>query len=475
MSGGIVNATKGYAIRSYSSSIAVTVSGGLVFAYGNTIIAFVIYLPNHTSGFTSATGTGVVIGWNQAAGHTTYTKGSSDDISRSPASATATWDVQGGSSGIAYANGTNTGFIPVSGVTVNAAAPSVCSIGATTYATLDDALAAVTDGQTIKLLTNIDYDKEIDINGKKITFDLNGDTLNVVTTANIGLDVTNGGSVTLLDPYNGEFNVTSAKYGVIADYNSTAVVTNATSSGYGGATYGYAVHSGTGSYVEVLKDAVGKVLNGGVHEISGGSVSVGCNVLGEGNPGVCTDYAGSSITVEGNVTSIKSSNTVSTGAITNGGVIIIGGNVTGAYAGVYANVGGAITVDGTVASDVVYIQVGGSNKTQAQYTAPTTKTGYLTYTDGTSTVWVKDTGTGIETISDYEFRIYPNPVKDELRIENGELRIKNVEIFNISGKIILNSPFSILNSINVSALPSGIYLIKIETDKGLVVRKFVKE
>ena len=123
VSGGIVNATKGYAIRSYSSSIAVTVSGGLVFAYGNTIIAFVIYLPNHTSGFTSATGTGVVIGWNQAAGHTTYTKGSSDDISRSPASATATWDVQGGSSGIAYANGTNTGFIPVSGVTVNAAAP----------------------------------------------------------------------------------------------------------------------------------------------------------------------------------------------------------------------------------------------------------------------------------------------------------------------------------------------------------------
>ena len=34
--------------------------------------------------------------------------------------------------------------------------------------------------------------------------------------------------------------------------------------------------------------------------------------------------------------------------------------------------------------------------------------------------------------------LYPNPTTGELRIENGELKIKNVEIYDISGKNIFN-------------------------------------
>ena len=117
-----VTATTEKAILAQGASSTVTVSGGLVFAYGSAITGSnnVIYLGPNPSGFTSATGTGVVIAWNQAAGHTTYTKGSSDDISKSPASATATWDVQGGSAGITYVSGGIMGFIPVSGVSVQA-------------------------------------------------------------------------------------------------------------------------------------------------------------------------------------------------------------------------------------------------------------------------------------------------------------------------------------------------------------------
>jgi len=50
-----------------------------------------------------------------------------------------------------------------------------------------------------------------------------------------------------------------------------------------------------------------------------------------------------------------------------------------------------ITIEGTItcAAGVGYIDVEGTGKTQTQYTTPTTKTGYLTYTDGTDTVWVK--------------------------------------------------------------------------------------
>ena len=39
--------------------------------------------------------------------------------------------------------------------------------------------------------------------------------------------------------------------------------------------------------------------------------------------------------------------------------------------------------------------------------------------------------------------VYPNPTTGELRIENGELRINSVEIFDVFGRELNNSPFSI--------------------------------
>jgi len=72
--------------------------------------------------------------------------------------------------------------------------------------------------------------------------------------------------------------------------------------------------------------------------------------------------------------------------------------------------------------------------------------------------------------------VYPNPTKGELRIENGKLRIENVKIYDIFGKqhLILHSPFSILNSIDISHLPAGTYFVQITTEKGVVTKKVVK-
>ena len=80
----------------------------------------------------------------------------------------------------------------------------------------------------------------------------------------------------------------------------------------------------------------------------------------------------------------------------------------------------------------------------------------------------------VTIIATAEIQIYPNPVKDELRIKNDELRIKSVEILDLSGKTLL-SQSSNLSQINVATLASGIYFVKITTDKGIVTRKFVKE
>jgi endonuclease/exonuclease/phosphatase family metal-dependent hydrolase len=84
------------------------------------------------------------------------------------------------------------------------------------------------------------------------------------------------------------------------------------------------------------------------------------------------------------------------------------------------------------------------------------------------------TALGVSDIeSEPEIIIYPNPATTELRIENYEFTINSVQISDIAGKIIHNSPF-IDNSINGSVFAQGIYLLKIETNKGSFIRKFVK-
>jgi len=73
-----------------------------------------------------------------------------------------------------------------------------------------------------------------------------------------------------------------------------------------------------------------------------------------------------------------------------------------------------------------------------------------------------------------EVKIYPNPAKDKLIIDTNELTIKKLEILNLLGKKI-NSQWFNDKSINVLALPQGLYFLKLETDKGIITKKFVKE
>ena len=57
---------------------------------------------------------------------------------------------------------------------VFAAGENVCEIGETKFATLDDALDVVKDGETIRLLKDINYSGGIAIEDKSIIFNLNG-------------------------------------------------------------------------------------------------------------------------------------------------------------------------------------------------------------------------------------------------------------------------------------------------------------
>ena len=63
--------------------------------------------------------------------------------------------------------------------------------------------------------------------------------------------------------------------------------------------------------------------------------------------------------------------------------------------------------------------------------------------------------------------IYPNPAKDNLKIQiyNDKKTAVQIKVLSADGKVILSSSFtstegSILRSINISALPKGNYYLK---------------
>jgi Secretion system C-terminal sorting domain len=77
-----------------------------------------------------------------------------------------------------------------------------------------------------------------------------------------------------------------------------------------------------------------------------------------------------------------------------------------------------------------------------------------------------------------KFLIYPNPVKNSISISNSEnINVKSVSISDLNGRVIKTENFSNVSDIkvNVSGLSSGMYLMNINSDQGVVTKKIVKE
>jgi hypothetical protein len=119
VSGGTVSVTGSDGLAIYAMGTSkVTVSGGVVYAFKNIIIhetnlTGVVYA---TEANFKVTGTGMVIACGTGSG--IHILRSAAGIAFLPEGATAYWDRKEGKSGISYANGENTGFIPIEGVTL---------------------------------------------------------------------------------------------------------------------------------------------------------------------------------------------------------------------------------------------------------------------------------------------------------------------------------------------------------------------
>jgi len=73
--------------------------------------------------------------------------------------------------------------------------------------------------------------------------------------------------------------------------------------------------------------------------------------------------------------------------------------------------------------------------------------------------------------------IFPNPATDKLTITSGELPVTSIEIFDVFGKKVASNHLIISSSnqtIDISYLNSGIYLVKIITEQGEIIKKMEK-
>lgn len=96
-------------------------------------------------------------------------------------------------------------------------------------------------------------------------------------------------------------------------------------------------------------------------------------------------------------------------------------------------------------------------------------TKYISYQVGTSC--------GSLSISDEilenEITIFPNPAKSQLHIRATSVEIARVEIYSILGTLV-KKVSSNKAPINIEEISSGLYLVKIYTEKGIVIKRFLK-
>jgi hypothetical protein len=76
-------------------------------------------------------------------------------------------------------------------------------------------------------------------------------------------------------------------------------------------------------------------------------------------------------------------------------------------------------------------------------------------------------------INHSEISVYPNPFRDILNIQS-EAKIQEITVTGITGQIFLQTDQSSGNKLELSELPSGLYLVRVKTEKGTLLLKVIK-
>jgi len=80
-------------------------------------------------------------------------------------------------------------------------------------------------------------------------------------------------------------------------------------------------------------------------------------------------------------------------------------------------------------------------------------------------------------MSELAYTLFPNPTNNKITINNNADLHKEtvVNIFDIQGILVLSDSFKYKNTMDfdVSSLVPGIYMVKIQTEKGFAVKRLV--
>jgi hypothetical protein len=93
--------------------------------------------------------------------------------------------------------------------------------------------------------------------------------------------------------------------------------------------------------------------------------------------------------------------------------------------------------------------------------------------EATKSITIINQGVGLNKISEKnaDVLIYPNPASDHINIQTSLIKIHTVYLTDISGKVLYST--NQVLSINIEEYTNGIYILKFETDKGVVFKKLI--
>jgi hypothetical protein len=72
--------------------------------------------------------------------------------------------------------------------------------------------------------------------------------------------------------------------------------------------------------------------------------------------------------------------------------------------------------------------------------------------------------------------IFPNPTSSVFTIKTENLKIKNLKLYSVLGQQVYeNNAIQTNTNIDISHLPKAIYVLQVETESGIIVKKLVIE
>ena len=95
--------------------------------------------------------------------------------------------------------------------------------------------------------------------------------------------------------------------------------------------------------------------------------------------------------------------------------------------------------------------------------------------DPSNIITVNTTNVGV---SDYDLNsvvVYPNPTDGQFRIENSEMTIERVEVYDVYGKLLNVVEVNDTQvAMNISSYAAGTYFVRVYTESGMVTKRIVK-